>query len=136
MVGGEIERIEVELLGLDFGPLGQFPSHRDERVGDVLGQDRDRMARAGRLPSRGQRHVDALGDQHRRIALGAQRLQTFVVAALDIAARGIHQPAGVSAVGLGHGGQRLSRQRHRRAIAEMFGLGTSQRVEISRGREG
>src|ERR1700744_3023044 len=135
VVGGEIQRVQVELLGFAFGPLGKFPSHRDERVGDVLGQDRDRMARAGRLPRRGQSHVDTLGDQQRGVALGGEPRQSFVVAALDIAARRVHPLAGISPLGLGHGAQRLSRQRHRRAVAEVLGLGTSQRVKIRRGRE-
>ncbi len=80
VIGREVQGVEVELLGLDLGSLGQFPPHRDEGVGDVLGQDRDRVACAGRLAGRGQRHVDALGDQHRRVPLGAQRRQSFVVA--------------------------------------------------------
>jgi len=135
VIGGEIERIEVELLGLHLGPVGQFPPHRDEGVGDVFAQDRDRVPRAGRLPRRGQCHVDSLGDQHGRIPLSAQRRQSFVVAVLDIAAGTVHPPAGVSAVGLGHGRQRLPRQRQRRPITEVLSLGTRQRVEIARGSE-
>ena len=130
MVGREVERVEVELLGLDLRPLGQFPSHRDEGIGDVLGQDRDRVPGAGRLPSRRQRDVDAFGDQHRRVALGAQRRQPFVVAALGLAACGVDALAGVGALVLGQRAQRLSRQRHRRAVAEVFGLDARQRVQV------
>ena len=49
MVGREVERVEVELLGLDLGSLGQLPPHRDEDVGDVVGQDRDGVPGADRL---------------------------------------------------------------------------------------
>jgi hypothetical protein len=52
MVGREVQRVEVELLGLDLGSLCELPAHRDERVGDVLGQDGDRMPGADRLASR------------------------------------------------------------------------------------
>jgi hypothetical protein len=69
MVRRKVECVEVELLGLNLWPLCQLPAHRDERVGDVLGKDRDGMAGADRLTGRGQRHVDALGNQHRRVAL-------------------------------------------------------------------
>ena len=136
MVGREVQRVEVELLGLDLGPLGQFPAHRDERVGDVLGQDRDRVPRTGRLAGRRQRHVDALGDQHRRVALGAQHRQPFVVGALGLGAGDVDPLAGVGAVGLGQGAQRLARQRDRRPVAEVLGLGAGQRVEVGRRVEG
>ena len=79
MVGREVQRVEVELFGLDLGPLGQLPAHRDEGVGDVLGQDRDRVPGAEGLARRRQGDIDAFGDQHRRIALGAQRGQALVV---------------------------------------------------------
>ena len=73
MIGREVQRVEVELLGLDLGAFGQLPAHRDERVGDMLGQDRDRVPGADRLTGRRQRDVDALGDEHGGVALGAQR---------------------------------------------------------------
>jgi hypothetical protein len=52
VVRREVQRVEVELLGLDLGSLGEFPAHRDEGVGHVLGQNRDRVAGADRLPGR------------------------------------------------------------------------------------
>ena len=135
MVGREVQRVEVELLGLDLGPLGQFPAHRDEGVGDVLGQDRDRMPGAGRLPRRRQRHVDAFGEQHRGVALGPQRRQPFVVGALGFGACRVDPPARVGALGLGQSRQCLARQRQRRAVTEVLGLGPRQRVEVGRERE-
>ena len=87
VVRREVQCVEVELLGLHLGSFGQFPAHRDERVGDVLGQDRDRVARADRLPGRRQRDVDALGDQDGGVTFGAQRRQPLVVGALGLGPR-------------------------------------------------
>ena len=130
MIRRKVQRVEVELLGFDFRSFRQFPSHRDEGVGDMLGQDRDRMPGAGRLPRRRQGDVDALGDQHGRVPLGTQRRQPFVVALLGLAARGVDALAGVGPLLLGHGAQGLSRQRQRRAVTKVFGLDARQRVEI------
>jgi hypothetical protein len=55
---------------------------------------------------------------------------------LNIAAGTVHGPSGFGTVGLGQGGQRLPRQRQRRPITEVLGLGTGQCVEIGRGGEG
>ena len=130
MVGREVQRVEVELLGLDLGPLGQLPAHRDERVGDVLGQDRDRVPGADRLTGRRQRHVDALGDQHGGVALGPQRGEALVVGALRLGARDVDPLARVGAVGLGQRAQRLAGQRDRRAVAEVLGLGARESVQV------
>ena len=111
VIGREVQRVEVELLGLDLGPFGQFPAHRDEGVGDVLGQDRDRVPGADRLAGRGQRHVDALGDQHRGVAFGAQRGEALVVGPLGLGAGDVDPLACVGAVGLGQRSQRLTGQR-------------------------
>ena len=82
VVWREVQRIEVELLALHLRPLGQLPAHRDEGVGDVLGQDGDRVARTERLAGRRQGDVDGLGHQNGRVALGAQRRQPLVVVGL------------------------------------------------------
>ena len=37
VVGVEVQRVEVEPLGLELGPLGDLPAHADEDVGDPLG---------------------------------------------------------------------------------------------------
>ena len=131
MVGREVERVEVELLGLDLGSLGQLPAHRDEGVGDVLGEDRDRVPRADRLTGRRQRHVDALGDQHRGVALGPQHLQSLVVAALRLGADDVDPLARVGSIGLRQRSQRLPCQRERRAVAQVLGLGARQGVEVA-----
>lgn len=88
------------------------------------------MPCAGRLPCGRQGDVDTFGDQHSGVALGPQRRQSFVVAALDLAAGDVDALADVGPVILGHAGQRLSRKRQRRAVAEVLGLGARQLVEI------
>lgn len=110
VVGWKVQRVEIELLGLDLRSLDQFPAHRDEGVGDVFAQEGDRVARAGWLPGRRQGHVDALGHQSRRVALGAQRGQPLVVAVLGVGAGGVDAPTGVGALGFGQRGQRLASQ--------------------------
>ena len=70
VVRWEVQRVEVELFGLHLGALGQLPAHRHKGVGDVLGQDGDRVAGADRLSGGGQGDVDRLGDQDRGVALG------------------------------------------------------------------
>ena len=129
MVGREVQGVEVELLGFDLRPLGQFPPHRDEGVGDVFGQDRDGVPRAGRLSRRGQRDIDAFGHQHGRVPLGAQHRQAFVVAALGFAAGDVDPLAGIGAFFLGQAAQRLSRQRQRRAVTEVLGFGVRERIQ-------
>ena len=43
VVAAEVERVEVEPLVLDLGALGDLPAHRDEDVGDPLGDGRQRV---------------------------------------------------------------------------------------------
>lgn len=112
MVRREVESVEVELLGLDLGPLGELPAHRHERVRDVLGQDRDRVTGADGLPGRRQCHVDALGDQHGGVALGAQHRKPLVIGLLRLGARDVDPLARVGSIGLRQGPQRLARQRN------------------------
>ena len=131
MVGREVQGVEVELLGLDLGALGQFPAHRHEGVGDVLGQDGDRVPRPGGLAGRRQRHVDALGHQDGGVALGAQHRQPLVEEPLRLAARDVDALAGVGAVVLGQCGERLAGQRQRRAVAEVLCLGPGEIVEAA-----
>jgi hypothetical protein len=101
MIGWEVQCVEVELLGLELRALGQLPAHRDERVGDVLGQNRDGMPRTDRLARRGQRDVDAFGHQDRGVAFDAQRRETLVVGILRVGAGHVDQAPGIGTLGLG-----------------------------------
>ncbi len=132
MIGREVQCIEVELLGLDLGAFGELPAHRDEGVGDVLGQDGDRVPGAEGLTGGRQRDVDPLGDQHCGVALGPQGRQPLVVGVLDLGACDVDPFARIGAVGLRQRAQRLTGQRDRRPVAEMLGLGASQPVQIDR----
>ena len=136
MVDGEIQGVEVELLGLHFGTFGQLPAHGDERIGDMFGQNRDRMPRAGGLPSGGQRDVDALGHQDCGIALGPQHDEPVVEELLSRRACHVDTLAGLRALRLGQRPQCLARQRQRRLVTEVFGLGAGQCVEIGGQAEG
>ena len=69
VVRAEVERVEVEPLGLDLGALGDLPAHRDEDVLDALHEGGERVARARGTAVVGQRDVDGLLDQHARVAL-------------------------------------------------------------------
>ena len=130
VVRREVQGVEVELLRLDLGPLGQLPTHRDERVRDVFRQDRDGMARTDRLAGRRQRHVDLLGLQRRSVPLGAQHLESLVVGALSVRPGHVHEPTRVGAGLLGQRRQRLAGQGDGRSVAEVRGLGSGERVEV------
>ena len=57
-------------------------------------------------------------------------VESLVVAALRLGTDDVDPPARVGAVGLRQRPQRLARQRDRRAVAEVLGLGARQRVEV------
>ena len=50
MVGDEVERVEVDPLRLELGPLGHLPAHGDEDVLHQVHQGGDRVHRADRAP--------------------------------------------------------------------------------------
>lgn len=79
--------------------------------------------------SRGQCDIDTFGHQHGRVALGTQRRQPFVVAALSGIAGGVDALTGLGSLFFGQHGQRLPRQRQRRAVAEMLRLDARQDVQ-------
>ena len=95
MIRQEVERVEVEVLGLHLRALGDLPAHRDEHVGDLLGDDADRVAGADRLTLRRQRHVDGLGDEHGGVALGEQHGAAIVECRGDPGTGDVHALARV-----------------------------------------
>ena len=131
MVGREVQRVEVELLALHLRALGQLPTHRDEGVRHVLGQDGDRVAGPQRRPGGRQGDVDGLGHQDRRVPLGAQHRQPVVIGRLRRAAGHIDPLAGIGALISGQSAQGLTGQRDRRAIPQILGLGPGQRLKVA-----
>ena len=117
VVGGDVEGVEVEPLGLDLGSLGDLPAHRDEDVADALLQRRERVAGTGRTSVPRQRDVDGLVDEHPGVA---GRLELGLAGRQGLghgAARGADPPAGL---GPGRRGQRADLavgQGQRRAVA-------------------
>ena len=73
VVGVEVQRVEVEPLGLDLGALGDLPAHADEQVGDALAAAArsDAGAPSGRAAGR-QRDVDGLLGEDALVALGLE----------------------------------------------------------------
>jgi hypothetical protein len=131
VIGREVQRVEVELLGLDLGAFGQFPTHRDEHVGDVIGEDGDGMPGPDRLAGRRQRHVNALRNEGGSIAFGAQDLDSGVERDLHGRAGLVDAAAGIGAVCLGESAERLPGQGDGRPVAEVLGLGAGQSVEVA-----
>ena len=125
VVGQEVEGVEVEVLGLHLGTLGDLPAHRDEHVGDLFGDDGDRVARADRPALRGQGDVDGLGDEHGCVALGEERGTARLERLAHPGAGGVDPLAGVGLLGLRQRAEAASGERDRRLVAEVFGLGVA-----------
>ena len=130
VVGAEVERVEVEPLGLDERALGDLPAHRDEDVGDPLGEHRDRVPGSGDLAVPGKGDVDGLLDEHPLLGLDLELGLTLGQCLVD-GAPGLADPlAGVLA--------RLGRQRadlpvgqrQRRTVAGVLG---AHPLELARG---
>lgn len=94
------------------------------------------MPGTDRSARRGQRHVDAFGDQRRGVPFGAEHLDPGVEGALRGGPGLVDPAAGVRALGLGQCPKRLACQCDRRLVAEMLGLRARQGVQIARLVEG
>ena len=75
MIGVEVEGVEVEPLVLELGALGDGPAHGDEKIGDLIDQDVERMPRAGGQTRRGDGDIDGLGGQHAGSASASRTLR-------------------------------------------------------------
>ena len=133
VVRRHVQGVEVEPLGLDLGALGPLVAHREEQVGDPLGQRGQRVPGAGGDPVPRQRDVDRLLDQDPLVALGlelglpgGQRLGDRTAGGADPLAR----------LGLGGRRQRADLpvgQRQRRPVAGVLEPDRLERVEVGGG---
>ncbi len=130
MIRWEVQRVEVQPLGLQLRALGDLPTHRDEDVADPLHHRRDRMACPGRVPICGQADVDGLGAQHGAITLGEKLLLAQVHRAVHPGARGADEPAGDGPLGLVEAGDRPVGQGQRRTVSGVLEPRHLQGVEV------
>ena len=129
VVGQEVKRVEVVPLGLDLWPLGDLVAHRDEHVGELVGEHADRVAGTLRRAVVGQRDVDALGDQHLLVALVLKLLLACRQRVPDARDRGADPAA---RVGAGLRRQRAdlgARQGERRLVPGVRDLGFPELVQ-------
>lgn len=136
MVGTDVERVEVEPLGLGLRAFGDLVAHGHEDVLDALGERGQRVARTGGNSVVGQGDIDCLLHQDPGVSLGLQ---------LDLADGEclVHGTAGL-AHALSGRGLRLWRQgsdltvgeRERRGTAGVRDLRVGECVEIAGGGEG
>jgi hypothetical protein len=123
VIGIEAERVEVEPLVLDLGPLGDLPAHADEDVGGLVLQLGEGVAGArGAAHGRGG-HVDGLGDEARGGLLLGELGLAALVGALDAASRLAHELAGGRLLVLRHLAHEGVELRDRRGLAGVLGAG-------------
>ena len=133
--GTEVERVEVEPLGLDDRTLGDLPAHRDEDVGDQLGAGGDRVPGAGGHPVGRQRDVDGLLDQHPLLVLGLEHRLPLAERLVDRAA-GLADPLAGLLAGLRRQRADLAvGQRQRGAVAGVVDPHLLELGEVGGGRD-
>ena len=132
VVGQEVQRVEVEVLCLDLRSVGDLPAHADEDVGDLLGQDRDRVL--GPTLTAGGRHgdVDALGGENLGVALLLQGVLGRGECLLDPAAGLVDQASCVLALILRQRAEVTACRGHRGVVAEVATPEFSQLVQVPR----
>ena len=134
MVGGDVQGVEVEPLGLDLGALGDLVAHRDEHVLDTLHERGQRVPGSSRATIRGKRDVDRLLHEHALVTLGGQDDLAVLEGLLDRRTGHAHA---LARLGLRRRGQRTDLtvgQGQRRAVAGMLEADGLQGVEIGRHR--
>ena len=134
VVRAEVERVEVEPLGLDERTLGDLPAHRHEDVGDALGEHRDRVPGALGPAVPGQGDVHRLLDEHPLLGLDLEL-------GLALRQRLVHRAAGLADALAGVlAGLRWQRadlpvgQSERRAVTGVLGADVLEGLEVRRRR--
>jgi hypothetical protein len=131
VVAADVERVEVQPLGLELGALGDLVAHPDEDVGDPVGQRGQRVPGAAGQPVPRQRDVDPLLGQHPGVALGLQRGLAGLVGLGDRDPGGVDPLAGVGAGGRRQGAELAAGQQHRRAVPEVGRADGGQLLEVA-----
>ncbi len=132
VVGAEVERVEVEPLGLDARAFGDLPAHRHEDVGDPLRQGRDRVPGAARPAVPGQRDVDDLVDEHPLLGLGVELGLASGQCLVDRATRLADPLTDLLACRRGQGADLTVGQCQWRAVARVLGARPLELLEAGR----
>jgi hypothetical protein len=130
VVLAKVQRVEVEPLGFELRALGDLVAHRDEDVGDALGDGRDGVPGATRHPIPWQRDIDGLFAQHVLIALGVQHGTASVESGLDGLACLVDKLAGRGLLRLRQRPDLPAGQEQRGMVAKMGRLGSGERVQV------
>ena len=125
VVRGEIERVEVEPLGLEFRAVGDLPAHRNEDVGNFVGDHRHRVPGPDPPPVVRQGDVDGFVDQHPGIPFGEQHLLAGGQRVGHLAPRGADQATGRALGLLGQATDGPVGQGQRRLVAHRGRAGPS-----------
>ena len=72
VLGRDVERVEVVVLGLDLGALDHAVAHPGEDVDDLVLDDRERVERPRTGPAARERDVDRIGLEQRVLARGLE----------------------------------------------------------------
>lgn len=133
MIGTEVEGIEVQPFGFDFGAFGDFPAEADEVVRGLFLDEAERMTGAEAVAVSGQSDVDGLFDENGCVALGFELGLTSVEGLLDLTSGLADDLAGDGLIGLvesadGSVGQR---QRALSPVNSIFAALRSSRVRAS-----
>lgn len=97
----EVQGVEVEPLGFDFGAFGDFPAHAHEDVCHAVLQRGKRVAGAGAAAAWGCGDVNGFLHQDPGVVLGFEHRGALGERLVDPAAGGTHQLSGERLLVLG-----------------------------------
>ena len=135
VVRDEVQRVEVEPLGLDLGAFGHLPPHRHENVGDAISDQRQWVLGAAWLAVPRQRHVDGFLDQDAGVAVSLEHLSARLDRGSNGAAGGSDALARLGSRGWRQSADLTVGESERRAVAVVGHLHRVQQVEVGRRRD-
>jgi hypothetical protein len=136
VVGADVERVEVQPLGLELGAFGDLVAHPDEDVGDPVGEAGQRVPRAAGRAVPGQRDVDPLLGQHPGVPLLLQDGEPRGVGLGDGHPGRVDPLPGVRARRGGQRAELAAGQQHRGAVTEVRRPDGGQRLQVGGSGEG